>query len=382
MTSIFRKLSFKENRRRYKNIKGIITRRYAYKGPDIVQIDLTDRCNSHCLLCWNHSPLSGSGATDNLNELSYSLVRNLIDELSVQGAKEIIFSGGGEPFLHPDIWKILDYTQMKGLCFRINTNLTLIKEEDIKKLLSYDKMVSLTVSIWTVDENKYCEIHGRENRDFLMAKVNLKKINTLKSPGLEVKLYSVISKINYLELKALAEFAALMGCTSVEFGVMDVIPGITDKYLLGAGELGILKKSLIDIAKTSKIKIHNQVLFLKRISAARACYGEYDDFIDKIPCYVGWLFLRVRANGDFNSCLKSHRAPVGNIHKNNFDYAWGGEKQRNFREMGTRIPRNEKYFSCIGNSRDKIGCNRLCDNVLLNQQMRRIMVFLPFLMKK
>jgi len=56
MNNLLKRLSVKEINRRYLNLKGILSKDNAYKGPDVVQIDLTDRCKSKCLACWMHSP--------------------------------------------------------------------------------------------------------------------------------------------------------------------------------------------------------------------------------------------------------------------------------------------------------------------------------------
>ena len=122
MNSLIGKFSFEENKRKYLNIKGIISRRYAYKGPDVVQIDLTDKCKSHCLACWLHSPFLQKDKSPSANELDFQVLKRNITELACIGTKEIIISGGGEPFLYPRIWDVMEFIERKGLRFRINTN--------------------------------------------------------------------------------------------------------------------------------------------------------------------------------------------------------------------------------------------------------------------
>jgi cyclic pyranopterin phosphate synthase len=370
LSQLLEKISFRENRRRYLNLKGILSRRYAYKGPDTVQIDLTDRCNSHCNVCWLHSPLVEKGSDGEYCELDYNTVRDFITELASLGTKEIIFSGGGEPFLYPKIWDILEHTQKMGLYTRINTNLTLLNNADIKRLVSLKKLASLTASIWAGDLDTYCAVHNRSAQAFETVTDNLRHLNTLKHRRLEVKVYAVINNVNYRVLKSVVELALKNGCRLVEFGIFDAVPGTTDRFLLTGEQLKVLHKDFLELAgHTKRVRIVNKDIFLKRIRNPFACYGEYDTLFGQLPCCTGWLFLRLRANGDFNSCLKSHRMPIGNIYKDNFYEVWNSSKQQEFRQKSSSFSRDRDYFRLMGNAHNNRGCRTMCDNLLLNQHI-------------
>ena len=177
----------------------------------------------------------------------------------------------------------------------------------------------------------------------------------------------------------MVDLAAETGCPAVELGVIDIIPGITEQLLLNQGQLDILKNYFLKLeryAKNKKTKIFNKDLFLRRISSPGAEQGEYDDFACRIPCYAGWLFLRLRANGEINPCLKGHRLPSGNIYKENFFTIWDGPRQQLFRENGVSLPRNQQYFKLIGNSEDGRGCARMCDNLAVNEHTYNLMRYL------
>lgn len=382
VSKIFNKISFRENKRRYLNLKGIFSRRFAYKGPDVVQIDLTDRCNSHCLICWTHSPFVKED--ENKKDLDPILVKNFISDIAKSGTKEIIFSGGGEPFLYADIWGILEFTEKLGLAFRINTNLILLNRNDINRLLSLSNLLSLTVSVWAGDADLYLRLHNRDRDTFLKFKNNLKFLNISKFYKPNVIAYAVINNMNYLGLRSLIELCTDTGCDVIEFGIPDLIPGVTDSFLLSNVQLNLLKQDFIKIlrnldGKNRGIKIINKNIFLRRISNHKACYGEYDSSIERVPCYAGWTFLRLKANGDFNSCLKSHRIPIGNIYKDSFFSVWNGSLQQEFREKGLSITKDKEYFKVIGNSfADDIGCKRVCDNILTNEHLYKIIRFLSW----
>ena len=83
-------------------LKGIQDGMWAYKGPRVVQLDLTGRCNNQCVGCWVHSPHVKNPPRDKNVTLPFEEARRLIEELALMGTEEIILSGAGEPFLHPD----------------------------------------------------------------------------------------------------------------------------------------------------------------------------------------------------------------------------------------------------------------------------------------
>jgi len=360
------------------NLKGIASRCYAYKGPDLVQLDCTDKCDSGCLACWTHSPLIKNNQRGDFQDLDPAVLKDFIREIKKSGTREICFSGGGEPFLHPNIWEILDFTQELGLPFCINTNFTLLDKEGINKLLGYSKLTSLTVSIWGHEAGLYSQLHGRTVQCFDNVKAGLTLLNRLKPARLNVVICSVISNLNYFALPGLKSLAGATGCNGIEFTLVDVMPGSTEALLLNAGQLKRLKEDFLELLKKTStlnngVKVVNQDLFLKRILSPGACSGEYDSGVSQKPCYSGWVFLRLRANGDLNSCRKSHRIPIGNIYKDNFLSIWNNKSQQEFRKKCLSLPRDKEFFKLIGNGDSQdIGCKRVCDNLLINEHARQM----------
>jgi len=382
MLGIMNKISFKENKRRFLNLKGIFSRCVAYKGPDVIQIDLTDKCNSNCLLCWLNSPLRLK--QDNCQELDLKVTKNFIGDVASSGVQEIIFSGGGEPFLYSGIWEVLEFTQRMGLKFRINTNITSLDKKDIVRLLSFSRLASVSVSIWSGKSDIYAKLHGRDRDLFHKAVSNIKLLNSFKPSNLHVRMNAIISNINFSDTAGLINFAEETGCDTLEFGVPDVIPGTTDSFLLDKKQLNLLKLDVAKLVRKQRnrksVKLANMSVFLRRISNPKAVFGEYDTYLDKLPCYAGWVFLRVRANGDFNSCLKSHNLPLGNVYRDSFVSIWNNSAQQEFRKKSLSIHKDRKYFSLMGNGNNgQIGCRRVCDNLIMNSSIHKIAKYLLWL---
>ncbi len=376
---MFNRTFLRSAKRTYLNLKGIISNQHAYKGPDLVQVDLTDKCKSNCCFCWLHSPFLGEDVQRVFQDIDFTVLKCFLSDVVKSGASDIILSGGGEPFCYPDFWKVLEYAQKLRVKVHINTSLAFIGKADISKLLSFSSLSSVTVSAWGGESAIYSKLHNRDDKYFFRMKENLKYLTYLKHPRIYVKLSSIVTKLNYLGLVNLFELAVETRCDAIEFGVLDSISEATDIFLLDLYQLDFLSKNFIKIMremqrKNSKIKVEGKSRFLRRINNPKAFQGEYDSFIENNRCFSGWTFLRMRANGDLNSCLKSHRIPIGNIYKNSFLELWNNMLQREFREQSLKLPKRKDYFKQIGNIQTEgIGCKRICDNLSLNSSILRML---------
>ena len=370
-------------------ILGIYDGSYAYKGPHLVQIDLSNDCNNNCIACWCNSPLLKekrmSGA-EKKQHLPLSLVKQLIDDISKMGTGEIYYSGSGEPFMHPDIMEILEYSKSKNMTCYVNTNFTLLNREKLEHLIKLG-VDSLTVSIWAGTVDTYEKTHSnRTKKDFYKIKDNLLYLNTHKNTKPYIKLYNVIFNMNYLEIEEMLNFATETKSESVEFTLVDTIPDATDALALDEKQLTELSeicsriKAKLDInnrVKNNGLVIFEFDRFLRRISVSRDVKeAKYDrNIIDSMPCYAGWTFARVIPNGEMHSCLKSHRIPTGSLYKNRFHEVWNLPKQFYFREKTLICKKNDPFFKLIGNDPyiQEAGCYKSCDNIGGNLSMHRKM---------
>ena len=370
---------FKKLRDNYLDIRGIFNGKYAFKGPESVQIDLTDHCNNNCIACWCNSPLlSKERLNRTKHALSKELVKNFITEISRMGTKNIFFSGGGEPFMHPEIIEIVAHAKSLGLSCAINTNFTLVNEKIIQRLIDLG-LDNITVSIWAATSKIYKELHpNKDEKDFYHIRDKLLLLNSRKNIYPYVKIYNVICNINYNQIREMLELARATKSDFVEFTVVDTMPNATERIILSPEQRGEvlkqfdkLKEELIGSDNNGQPKIVNLQHFLRRVSNADAQKSEYDaKFIDTLPCYIGWLFARIMPNGDVNSCLKSHRFPIGNLYKQSFKKIWNSKKQAYFRKKTLNRDKDDIFFSLIGNDPNcRVGCYKSCDDIGRNIAM-------------
>lgn len=365
---------------------GIMDGEKVYQGPFLVQLDVTNRCNNDCIACWCRSPLLAEKVMDAETQkqtLPIDLIERILEELQEMGTREIYLAGGGEPTMHPQFMKVLAAIKKHQMAVHINTNFTLIDKRKAKRIVNLG-VDHLTVSLWAGTAQTYSKCHPNKTEEtFHQICDVLRYLVDVKADRPFIKLYNVISKINYFEIEEMADLAFDLGVESVEFTMADIIPGYTDTLLLSENE----RRQLLELCHHVQEKIERRnkgrdkklILFrfdefIRRISTEDSLDGNYDkNVIDSIPCYVGWFFARILPDGGVNSCLKSHRIPVGNVYEKRFREIWVSEKQAEFRRKTLVYEKDDPYFSLIGNDPTaRVGCYKSCDNIGHNQHVHEM----------
>ena len=229
----------------------------------------------------------------------------------------------------------------------------------------------MIVSIWAGTPSIYARTHPNKNEEtFVQLKDVLTYLNEYKGKkGLApvIKVYNVVFNLNYGDFEHMIDFVINTHSEAVEFTLIDTIPGKTDKLLLSKNQVAELFETAkkVKAKKDDRVWLGNYDTFLRRLSSSCHDKGEYDrDVLNTVPCYAGWAFIRVIGNGDVNSCLKSHRIPIGNLHKQSFRFLWNNARQREFRKRTRSFKQDDPYFRFIGNDTNAtVGCFRSCDNI-------------------
>jgi mycofactocin biosynthetic radical S-adenosylmethionine protein MftC len=117
-------------------VKGRGSQRFLQGGlsaPMTVTWEITAACNIACIHC-----LSASGRR-RPRELTKEQALALVDELADMQVFQIHF-GGGEPFIYPGIWQVLEHCTQRGLVMCISTNGTLITAERARRLKQFNPL--------------------------------------------------------------------------------------------------------------------------------------------------------------------------------------------------------------------------------------------------
>jgi MoaA/NifB/PqqE/SkfB family radical SAM enzyme len=137
-------------------------------APVTVEWDLSNRCSRGCHGChfaYTHTrgPLAGAekpdGATSGGDLADAALVMRALGEAAALGVQGIVWTGGGEPTLHPDFDAIVQAAARLGLAQGMYTHGGHIKTERaalIKRVFTW-----VVVSLDRADEESYTAYKGR-----------------------------------------------------------------------------------------------------------------------------------------------------------------------------------------------------------------------------
>jgi radical SAM protein with 4Fe4S-binding SPASM domain len=165
------------------------------------------------------------------------------------------------------------------------------------------------------------------------------------------------------------KFALQMKVDGVYFTLLDALAG-TQTLLLDKEQKQVVLQQVENIKKLwqnlpleNRIKLDYFEGFISRLNEDHSLTGNYDaNRINKIPCYAGWIFARVLADGSIVPCCRGVNKKMGNINNLDFKEIWAGLKYAEFRSKAKYLPKTNPYFS-------EIGCLKMCDNLMHNEQI-------------
>jgi len=165
--------------------------------PYLIQFVPNISCNLNCVMCHQKDIRLCANEHETLN---FKEIRNMFKNLKKLGVNQINLVGG-EIFLRPDIWDILDELERQSFLFSITTNGTLLKEEDVNRFSYYWGLVEVDVSLDAADALTHDKIRGVSGAFDKTVEV----LSWLKEHNITVMVDTVAQSSNYCKLKELYE---------------------------------------------------------------------------------------------------------------------------------------------------------------------------------
>lgn len=164
-------------------------------APITVTWEITAACNIACVHC-----LSASGKR-RPRELTTQQSLALVDELAEMQVFQIHF-GGGEPFIYPGIWQVLERCRERGLVMCVSTNGTLITQERARRLAALDPIYfQVSLDGGTPATNDRIRGQGVFQRA-------MRGLERLAAENLSLTVNSVLTRYSFAELDGLYEIAS------------------------------------------------------------------------------------------------------------------------------------------------------------------------------
>lgn len=147
-------------------IKNILTIRRNMRSsrpvPLSVMVNITGKCNLRCEFCEKGAaPVRSSGEQAvKPAELEFENIKKLVDLADRFDCP--LFFGGGEPFLHPQIWEVLEYSRTLNRRVSIVTNGTCFDNLTDEQFNLLGETISImSVSIDSADPGEHDRIRGQ-----------------------------------------------------------------------------------------------------------------------------------------------------------------------------------------------------------------------------
>lgn len=279
---------------------------------NVAQIEVTSRCNMGCLHCRGKVSREEHPRGQ---DMPFEMVKKAID-FAVDNAEdnflEIVISGG-EPLLHPDLEKILEYCDARGVLKEITTNGSLVDDRYIDMMKRFN-MSNVSVSLDSFipqEHDAFRQCPGA----FAKTVVAIKK---MKENGINTRVRTTISKRNIHEMNDIAEMVIDLGLTTLAIGPMLPVGNavnLTDEVFMNAQEMKGFIDAFFDLKERYRGRldvITNECLH--GLHYLQNSFVEEDDFYELNGCTAGVVSFDVLLNGDITPCSMFHRK-IANIYE-------------------------------------------------------------------
>jgi MoaA/NifB/PqqE/SkfB family radical SAM enzyme len=184
-------------------------------APLYLRIKPTNVCNHRCYYCSYADDILG--LRDKVipsDQIPWTIMRNILDDIASMDVKAVIFSGGGEPLAYPEIVQTLRAVNESGIDLAIITNGQLLKDERAEALAGA-KWVR--VSFDSADAATYSKLRNIPLPSWGEVCENIGKFSKLKSPECELGINFVITHDNAAQVYDMAKLVKSLGANHIKF---------------------------------------------------------------------------------------------------------------------------------------------------------------------
>lgn len=247
-----------------------------FSAPLDVHIALTTRCNLHCRECYQ--PRGG------VADMPLPQAQSILRHLASLKVFTVAF-GGGEPFLHPDLFEIAEYARTVGIVPNITTRGGLISETNVERCqvfgnlhLSAHSLTDLSGLANTIRLLQSCGVHPGLN--FLVSRLSFPELPDIVKACKTFR----ISRLLCLRFKRTAHNAGASQELSL---TREQELGFYPALRKSARQFGIVP--LIDCSFFPALAIHRPDRRMLETADVNGCQG-------------GNAFISITADGYFKPC--------------------------------------------------------------------------------
>ncbi len=179
-------------------------------APSSLNLMMADICNSQCVMCGKDYRACGSS-----DYLSLDDIAKIYSHLDMKHLVDVIYGGGGEPYLNPDLGKISRFTRHKYpfVQHTVITNAIDLKEDITEALLESGTHFLISVNAATAET--YKDVSGVDGFDHVVS--NLRRLfRQRRSHASTISLSMILMHRNIKDLPGFIDLADDLGADSVK----------------------------------------------------------------------------------------------------------------------------------------------------------------------
>lgn len=254
--------------------------------PLYLLIEPVSYCNLKCKMCFQNDKFFAEKS--NMGMIDFEFFKTIIDQAVEGGTKAITMASRGEPLLHKDFGKLLEYVKDKFFELKINTNATLLTEEKCHDILKNNVNI-VVFSIDSAEKEQYESI--RIGAKFERVAENVKKFKEIKEKY-------------YPNSKTITRIAGVKCSSEQDFQKFDEFWG----------------------------KLVDEVAYVNCVDR-KDSYGNQETKVE-YPCKLPWSRMYVWFDGLCNPCDFDYqsRLALGNAKTHSLKDIWNGEAFQTLRK--------------------------------------------------
>jgi MoaA/NifB/PqqE/SkfB family radical SAM enzyme len=282
--------------------------------PPLVYVELTQRCNCSCRMCYRSSPKFSQA-----NRVGADMNRRLYESVVMElfsTAEVVDLRGFGETTIYPEIMKILEFNwrSHSEVSYKLVSNGKAIDTKLMKAMARLD--LDLHISFDAAEKSLFEYL--RRGNSYEAVVETIRKWNKVFSRNNPARLLATLHSYNSDRLSDIARFAADSGCRLLSILEVDPMAGtvwVPDREA-AAREI----EKCIEICASAGIDVVLPAEYLDALSID----SEWKTVVIR-RCTAAWNTVLVKYDGEIYSC--SHRfGSMGNMMRMSFKEIWNGEQ--------------------------------------------------------
>ena len=327
--------------------------------PKWVVIQLVEKCNLRCRMCYEWGETGSYHNKKNLTSLDYSVVRRVIKDCLP--GKPYFGLFGGEPLLYPQIGDVIKLIKEGGCRIDIPTNGTLV--EKYAELLVETQPNRLWISLDGPEE-----VNDKQRGKGVFQKVisgieKLYEIRRIRQSDLpKIGVTYIVTPLTYcyieefflscLDLSKIDHLSIEFQCYATEeqykrhreilkneFSIFSVpiAKGIIQEPATFADmDFELIVQQMVKVREVcQKLGIYF-IAYPKTIelnNVQNFFTARWSEMIDKKSlCAFPWIYIEISARGDVTVCHTFYDLSIGNVYKANILDIWKGERIKQVRK--------------------------------------------------